>query len=127
MGQERARDARAPGRDGMACRFGRLPPRVVESLPEGRGAQSATVEETEMYALLVWLQVKPEHLDEYLKATVDGDAKGSVGNEPGCYRFDVIQDQNDPNTIYFYEVYQGQGGLPGPHRGPALCSSGATR
>jgi quinol monooxygenase YgiN len=59
-----------------------------------------------MYVLLVKIQVKPEVLDEYLKAAIAYDAKGSVSNEPGCYRFDVIQDENDPNTLYFYEVYR---------------------
>ena len=33
------------------------------------------------------------------------DAKGSVENEPGCLRFDVIQDGADPNRIWLYEVY----------------------
>jgi len=59
-----------------------------------------------VYVLFVKLHVKPERLDEYLRATIDGDAKGSVGSEPGCYRFDVIQDISDPTTIYFYEVYR---------------------
>ncbi|HZQ98882.1 MAG TPA: putative quinol monooxygenase, partial [Chloroflexota bacterium] len=30
---------------------------------------------------------------------------GSQNDEPGCRRFDVIQDDADPNRIYFYEVY----------------------
>jgi quinol monooxygenase YgiN len=34
------------------------------------------------------------------------DARGSVNDEPGCYRFDVLQDSDDPNTIYLYEVYR---------------------
>ena len=34
-----------------------------------------------------------------------GDAKGSVNDEPGCLRFDVIQDAGDPNRIWLYEVY----------------------
>jgi quinol monooxygenase YgiN len=28
-----------------------------------------------------------------------------VANEPGCLRFDIIQDNADPNRFYFYEVY----------------------
>lgn len=59
-----------------------------------------------MYVLFVWLQVKPEHLDEYLQATIEGDAKGSITNEPDCFRFDVVQDQQDPTKIHFYEVYR---------------------
>ena len=59
-----------------------------------------------MYVLFVKVQVKPENREAYLKATIDLDAKGSTGDEPGCYRFDVLADETDPNTIYFYEVYQ---------------------
>jgi quinol monooxygenase YgiN len=33
------------------------------------------------------------------------DAEGSVGNEPGCRRFDVLQDPSVPNRVCFYEVY----------------------
>ena len=33
-------------------------------------------------------------------------AKGSVGDEPGCLRFDVIQDGVDAKQIWLYEVYR---------------------
>lgn len=59
-----------------------------------------------MYVLIVKLQLKPETRDDYLKAAIAFDARGSVSNEPGCYRFDVIQDEADPNIVYFYEVYR---------------------
>ena len=35
-----------------------------------------------------------------------GDAIGSVSNEPDCLRFDVIQDEEDPNKLYLHEVYK---------------------
>ena len=41
-----------------------------------------------------------------------GDAKGSVNNEPGCLRFDVIQEGADPNRIWLYEVYVDEAGPP---------------
>lgn len=59
-----------------------------------------------MYVLFVKLKVKPEFLEQYLQATAEIDARGSVGTEPGCLRFDVIQDEADPTTVYFYEVYR---------------------
>jgi (4S)-4-hydroxy-5-phosphonooxypentane-2,3-dione isomerase len=59
-----------------------------------------------MYVLFVKVQVKPEFRDQYVATTVSLDAKGSVGDEPGCYRFDVLQDEKDPNIVYFYEVYR---------------------
>lgn len=33
------------------------------------------------------------------------NASGAVHDEPGCLRFDVIQDANDHNRIWVYEVY----------------------
>jgi (4S)-4-hydroxy-5-phosphonooxypentane-2,3-dione isomerase len=58
-----------------------------------------------MFALVVSFQVKPDKRDQFLAAAED-DSICSVRDEPGCFRFDVIQDQNDPNRFTFYEVYQ---------------------
>ncbi|MHB1007494.1 MAG: putative quinol monooxygenase [Chloroflexota bacterium] len=57
-----------------------------------------------MYVLIVTWQVKQEHHEEWLAAALR-DASSSVQNEPGCQRFDVLQDNADPNRVYFYEVY----------------------
>ncbi len=58
-----------------------------------------------MYILIVTLEIKPEHRTVFLEAMLD-DAKGSVEREPGCLRFDVLQNQEDPNKIHLYEVYR---------------------
>ena len=58
-----------------------------------------------MFALVVSLKVKPELRDSFLAAAED-DSTCSVRDEPGCLRFDVSQDNADPNHFYFYEVYQ---------------------
>ncbi len=63
-----------------------------------------------MRVLIVKTQVKPEYREQFIAASL-GDAQGSVENEPGCLRFDVIQDEEDPNVIYFYEVYRDQAAL----------------
>ena len=57
-----------------------------------------------MKALIVSIQMKPEYRDQILKGALE-DARGSQNDEPGCLRFDVIQDDADPNKIYFYEIY----------------------
>ncbi len=57
-----------------------------------------------MYVIVAPLQIKPGHKDEFISALLD-DARGSVNDEPGCLRFDVIQDAGDPNRIWLYEVY----------------------
>ena len=63
-----------------------------------------------MVILHVTVQVKPEHVAEYLEA-VRHDAEHSERDEPGCLRFDVIQDRNDANRFYYYEVYRDDAAL----------------
>ena len=57
-----------------------------------------------MHVLVVTIDIKPEFTERFITAMLD-DARGSVRNEPGCVRFDVIQDGANPNRIYLYEVY----------------------
>lgn len=71
-----------------------------------------------MKALFVTVHMKPEYRDQILKGALE-DARGSQNDEPGCLRFDVIQDDADPNRIYFYEIYKDedafQAHLKAPH------------
>ena len=68
-----------------------------------------------MQAIIVTIQIKPEHREAFMEAMLD-DARGSVGDEPGCLRFDVLQDAEDPNRIHLYEVYRDQAAMEA-HRG----------
>lgn len=63
-----------------------------------------------MLAMLVKVRVKPEGRQRFLEA-IEVDALGSERDEPGCYRFNVLQDAQDPNVYYFYEVYEDQAAL----------------
>jgi quinol monooxygenase YgiN len=58
-------------------------------------------------AVVLWvdLTVKPEHREEFL-AAVWGDANGALDNEPGCLRFDVTVDAENPNHFMLFEVYR---------------------
>ncbi|HKP97547.1 MAG TPA: putative quinol monooxygenase [Fibrobacteria bacterium] len=56
-----------------------------------------------MIVNVVTVHVKPEHLAEFLAATVDNH-KGSR-TEPGNHRFDVLQSADDPCRILLYEVF----------------------
>ena len=58
-----------------------------------------------MIAIFVTIKVKPGMMEEFVEASL-GDARGSVGDEPGCFRFDVLQDREDPNMAYLYEIYE---------------------
>ena len=58
-----------------------------------------------MYVIVATLHAKPQFRDALLQAVLD-DAKGSLQNEPGCLRFDVVHDEQNPNRIFLYEVYK---------------------
>lgn len=60
-----------------------------------------------MHVLFVTIRIQPEHREAFMESMLD-DARGSVADEPGCLRFDVLQDSQDPNTIHLYEAYRDQ-------------------
>jgi autoinducer 2-degrading protein len=70
-----------------------------------------------MVILHVTVQVKPEHVAEFLDV-VRHDAEHSEKDEPGCLRFDVIQDRDDRNRFYFYEVYRDEAALEAHRQTP---------
>ena len=57
-----------------------------------------------MYVIIAPIQIKEGYKEQFIEEMI-GDAVGSVNDEPGCIRFDVIQDAEDPNRIWLYEVY----------------------
>ena len=58
-----------------------------------------------MYVLIVSARVKPEQRGRFLEA-IEENAVTSVRDEPGCLRFDVVRDSDDPDHYLFYEVYR---------------------
>ena len=58
-----------------------------------------------MDIILVEVNVKPERLSDFLEL-IKYDAEHSEGDEPGCLRFDVLQDTEDANKFFYYEVYK---------------------
>jgi autoinducer 2-degrading protein len=57
-----------------------------------------------MFIVLVKVQVKPELLGEF-KTAILKNAESSVQRDPGCVRFDVLQQEDDSTRWFFYEVY----------------------
>ena len=57
-----------------------------------------------MFIALVKLQVKPDLNDEF-KTAILKNAELSVQRDPGCVRFDVLQQEDDPTRWVLYEVY----------------------
>jgi autoinducer 2-degrading protein len=70
-----------------------------------------------MLALLVTIKIKPGYRDAFVESLLD-DASGSVTDEPGCLRFDVLQDNADPNRIFLYEVYRDEQALEAHRQAP---------
>jgi autoinducer 2-degrading protein len=62
--------------------------------------------------LVSWVKVRvrPESRDKFLHA-IEVDALGSERDEPGCLRFNVLQDAGDSNVYFFYEVYKDQAAM----------------
>ncbi len=56
------------------------------------------------HTLIVDFQVKPEHLDRFMKM-IDENARASVTSEAGCLQFDVTRANDDPCHVMLYEVY----------------------
>jgi len=67
-----------------------------------------------MYAILGIIKVKAEHLGEFVEEARLHAAR-SLG-EPGCLRFDVLQDTADPQTICLYEVFRAEADLDAHRR-----------
>src|SRR5262245_19259679 len=63
-----------------------------------------------MLVNIVKVRIRPEQRQRFLEA-IEVDAIGSNQDEPGCMRFDVLQDVNDENLYYFYEVYEDQAAI----------------
>ena len=70
-----------------------------------------------MIALIVTIQIQPEHREAFMESMLD-DARGSNNDEPGCLRFDVLQDSEDPNKIHLYEVYKDQAAVDAHRQAP---------
>ncbi len=73
-----------------------------------------------MFVLIAQFKIQEGHCDAVVAALVE-DAGSSVSVEPGCYQFDVSQDESDPNTIYAYEIYADEDAFEAHTRTPHLA------
>jgi autoinducer 2-degrading protein len=70
-----------------------------------------------MLAMWVKVRIKAAERARFLKA-IEADAVASERDEPGCLRFNVLQDQQDENVYYFYEVYRDEAALEAHRAAP---------
>ncbi len=70
-----------------------------------------------MISIFVSIRVKQGYMGRFAEASL-GDARGSVGDEPGCFRFDILQDAKNPDLVHLYEVYADQAALDAHREAP---------
>ena len=70
-----------------------------------------------MIAIWVRVRVRADGRERFLQG-IETDALGSERDEPGCLRFNVLQDAEDDLTYYFYEVYEDEAALEAHRRAP---------
>lgn len=59
-----------------------------------------------MIATCVYVHVKPESIDDFIKASEENHSE-SV-KEPGNFRFDFTQQADDPTRFMLYEAYESE-------------------
>ena len=70
-----------------------------------------------MISIFVTIRIKEGYADEFSEASF-GDAQGSVRDEPGCFRFDILQNDEDSNLFHLYEVYADAAALDAHREAP---------
>lgn len=73
-----------------------------------------------MHVTLVHVHVKPEHVDEFIRATHENHLN-SV-REAGNCRFDVLQSPDDVTRFVLYEAYASEDDATGTNRPHITCS-----
>ncbi len=72
-----------------------------------------------MYVVIVPIQIEQGHREEFLEALMV-DAKGANEDEPGCLRFDAVEDADDDHRIWLYEVYKDDEAVSGHWAGTSF-------
>ena len=70
-----------------------------------------------MIALIVTINIKAGFKEQFMESMM-GDAIGSNNDEPGCLRFDVLQDTEHENRIHLFEVYQDEAAVDAHRAAP---------
>ena len=70
-----------------------------------------------MLAHIVTMQANPQHRDAFMEE-FRKHARISVETEPGCLRYDVLQDLADPNRFHVYEVFVDEAALAAHRSAP---------
>lgn len=70
-----------------------------------------------MISIFVTIKIKDGYREQFMEASL-GDGQGSVRDEPGCFRFDILQNDEDPNLFHLYEIYADAAALEAHREAP---------
>jgi len=62
------------------------------------------------FAIFVTIKLKPGNADAFRNLILE-NAEAAVRDEPECQQFQVLTDEDDPDTYFFYEVYDAASSL----------------
>ena len=68
-------------------------------------------------SIFVTIRIRDGYADRFREASF-GDAQGSTRDEPGCFRFDILQNSDDSNLFHLYEVYEDEAALDAHRNAP---------
>merc|ERR1719159_1429817 len=74
-------------------------------------------------AFVLEVEIKEEHVEEFIQV-MKADASGSRA-EPGCLRFDLLQDKENPCKFITYEVFESQEAMNAHREMPHVKAWGA--
>ena len=119
IGLEVAREAIAAF---ASAKFVSSEAKYVRRLSKVNAVEAAgTSKPDQLQVLVVTFEVKPEQRQAFYEASLE-DARNTKANEPGCLRFDVIEDTQNPNKFVFYEVYRDADALKAHTQAPYLAT-----
>ena len=70
-----------------------------------------------MISIFVTINIKDGFADKFSEASL-GDSQGSVRDEPGCFRFDILRNSEVTNRFHLYEVYKDEAALEAHRNAP---------
>ncbi|MQG57344.1 MAG: antibiotic biosynthesis monooxygenase [SAR202 cluster bacterium] len=70
-----------------------------------------------MISIFVTIRIKDGFADQFREASF-GDAHGATREEPGCFRFDILQNAEDSNLFHLYEVYADEAAIDAHREAP---------
>ena len=76
---------------------------------------------TPRFALLVTIRVRPESVDAFRTRILEA-AAAAVREEEHCHRFEVAQDEEQPDRFVLFEVYTDADALAHHHTTPHFLS-----